>query len=188
MRGRLFLLNQSQVPAAKSFPLAAGVYSVGRSSQCDLVVPHVTISRRHAEIRVAGGSVTIVDLESRNGTFVNNVRIRTCTVEEGQSVRFGRVPFMLASSLEALEQLDSEQETMDQRDAPPQTPIPKWIVEMLSRAQVGVLLHLVRGLSEKEIARKLEISQHTVHHHIRDIYRILNVHSRGELLALIMKE
>lgn len=187
MRERLFLLNQSQVPAAKSFPLAAGTYKVGRSSKCDLVVPHVTISRRHAEIRVADGSVTIVDLRSRNGTFVNNVRITTCEIEEGQSIRFGRVPFLLASSPSPQEALDSEEETQDPRDAAT-AQIPEWIREALSRAQFGVLGYLVRGLPEKEIATVLEISQHTVHNHIRDIYKVLNVHSRGALTALIIED
>ena len=43
--------------------------------------------------------------------------------------------------------------------------------------------HLLRGESEKEIARTLGLSQHTVHEYVKDLYAELNVSSRGELLA-----
>lgn len=185
MRGRLFLLNQSQVIARQPFPLEAGVCSVGRSSHCDLVVPDVTISRRHAEIRVECGSVTIVDLNSRNGTFVNNARIASCPLREGESVRFGRIRFLLASSADALECLDSAQETADQREAL-HVPIPEWISSTLSPAQLAVLLPLIQGLTQQEIADRLDLSPHTVHNHVRDVYRTLGVHSRVELLALVL--
>ena len=40
----------------------------------------------------------------------------------------------------------------------------------------------MEGVPEKEVAARLHISQHTVHDHIKKIYGILDVHSRGELL------
>ncbi len=43
---------------------------------------------------------------------------------------------------------------------------------------------LQQGLSEKQIATVLKISQHTVHSHTKKLYRHYGVQSRGELLAL----
>jgi DNA-binding CsgD family transcriptional regulator len=45
------------------------------------------------------------------------------------------------------------------------------------------LRHLLTGDSEKQIASKLEISQHTVHVYVKRLYRYYGVSSRGELLA-----
>ena len=43
--------------------------------------------------------------------------------------------------------------------------------------------HLLTGDSEKQIAAKLEISQHTVHVYVKQLYKRFNANSRGELLA-----
>ncbi|HZZ41624.1 MAG TPA: helix-turn-helix transcriptional regulator [Tepidisphaeraceae bacterium] len=45
------------------------------------------------------------------------------------------------------------------------------------------LRHLLIGDSEKQIANKLGISQHTVHVYVKRLYRHYDVNSRGELLA-----
>lgn len=53
----------------------------------------------------------------------------------------------------------------------------------LSERELDVLNHLVKGLSYKLIADKLNISYHTVNTHIRKIYEKLQVHSAGEAVA-----
>ncbi|HWE03110.1 MAG TPA: helix-turn-helix transcriptional regulator [Tepidisphaeraceae bacterium] len=45
------------------------------------------------------------------------------------------------------------------------------------------LQRLLAGDSEKQIARHLQVSPHTVHVYVKAIYRFFNVNSRGELLA-----
>ncbi|MBE0608411.1 MAG: DUF3662 domain-containing protein [Dehalococcoidia bacterium] len=57
-------------------PLTHTPFVIGRGVGCDLVVPDLSISRRHAEIcSGAGGSLTIRDLESRNGVILDGARI-----------------------------------------------------------------------------------------------------------------
>jgi len=46
-----------------------------------------------------------------------------------------------------------------------------------------VLRYILQGDAEKEAAAKLGLSRHTVHRYVQVIYRELDVHSRGELLA-----
>ncbi len=50
----------------------------------------------------------------------------------------------------------------------------------LTPKEIGVLDHLAKGLSYKEVARLDGISYHTVAHHVKAIYRKLAVNSRGE--------
>src|SRR3954466_12170506 len=85
------LALQSDSPAMPLLNLASGTLILGRSSECQLVVRDVTVSRRHAEITVLKGTVTVRDLNSRNGTFVDEERVKTCLVQHGQRVRFGEV-------------------------------------------------------------------------------------------------
>ena len=50
-----------------------------------------------------------------------------------------------------------------------------------------VLLGLTRGLGEKQLAAELKLSPHTVHDHVKALYRRLHVGSRGELLSLCLR-
>jgi adenylate cyclase len=78
--------------------LEEGRHRVGRNPNNRIVLNHPTVSREHAEIRVAGDRVEIADLGSRNGTFVNGKRIgETVVVTPGSRVRFGSVNFVVAS-------------------------------------------------------------------------------------------
>jgi DNA-binding CsgD family transcriptional regulator len=45
----------------------------------------------------------------------------------------------------------------------------------------------LEGLKESEAARRLELSEHTVHTHIKAIYRFFGVHSKAELQAQLMQ-
>lgn len=54
-----------------------------------MVLEGTEISRDHAEIRIDGSIVTIDDLYSRNGTFVNGVRTHSARLENGSVIRCG---------------------------------------------------------------------------------------------------
>jgi hypothetical protein len=56
----------------RRYPLAEGENLVGSSPDCGVRIPHPSISRRHAAIRVAGDDAEIEDLGSRNGTRVGD--------------------------------------------------------------------------------------------------------------------
>ena len=53
----------------------------------------------------------------------------------------------------------------------------------LSKRMKDTLQHLFAGDSEKEVAIKLRLSQHTVHIHVKNLYKRLSVCSRAELMA-----
>ncbi len=72
------------------FPLTEGhEVVVGRSSDLDMVLVEELVSRRHASITTKDGSVTIEDLGSTNGTFVNGERVQKATLKEGDRVLIG---------------------------------------------------------------------------------------------------
>ena len=69
---------------------------IGRVPDNDIVVPHVSVSRHHAELRATPGGYRVVDLGSHNGTFVNEQRVTEAALAEGDTVGFGDTTFRLA--------------------------------------------------------------------------------------------
>jgi DNA-binding CsgD family transcriptional regulator len=65
----------------------------------------------------------------------------------------------------------------------PQPGLPPAILRGLSPRLREVLRGLSRGASEKEVAAALRLSPHTIHDHVKALYRHFGVHSRSELLA-----
>jgi len=63
---------------------------LGRDGDNDLVLHDDLASRHHAVVEVSAGRLVLRDLESTNGTVVNNVRIRACELSSGDIVRCGR--------------------------------------------------------------------------------------------------
>jgi sigma-B regulation protein RsbU (phosphoserine phosphatase) len=59
----------------KRVPLGART-TVGRDDQNDLCLPDAMLSRHHAEFRARDGAFYIVDLDSTNGTYVNDLRVQ----------------------------------------------------------------------------------------------------------------
>jgi len=69
---------------------------IGRVPDNDIVVPHLSVSRHHAELHTTPGGYRIVDLDSHNGTFVNEQRVSAASLAEGDTVGFGDTTFRLS--------------------------------------------------------------------------------------------
>lgn len=64
--------------------------SIGRAEENDIAVPCGDVSRRHCKIFASQASFRILDLQSRNGTFVNGKRIQQITIiAAGDEIKVG---------------------------------------------------------------------------------------------------
>ncbi len=79
---------------------------IGRSSELDMVLVEDMVSRKHAKITVAGGKITIEDLGSTNGTFVNGEKIKQARLKEGDRILIGTSILKLIHQGEDAEDLD----------------------------------------------------------------------------------
>lgn len=77
-----------------TFPLTQKNLTVGRQLDNDIVLNHAVVSRRHASIELQGREAWIVDLDSRNGVFVNRLRVKREQLVDGDIVTVG--PFDIA--------------------------------------------------------------------------------------------
>ncbi|MBS2031559.1 MAG: FHA domain-containing protein [Deltaproteobacteria bacterium] len=79
--------------AGKRFALSKMVSVVGRVEGNEVVVDDDSVSRRHAEVRKSGPGYVVRDLNSANGTYVNNERVTEAPLRPGDVVKFGVVEF-----------------------------------------------------------------------------------------------
>lgn len=97
------LLTENGPKAGTKYKLDSPKVVVGRHPECDVVVEVGAVSRHHAQFLEIGGQYYVEDLNSRNGTFVNDEivrgrhrlhegdRIKVCDV----SFRFGVIPSLM---------------------------------------------------------------------------------------------
>ncbi len=69
--------------------MTASKVMIGRSELSDLVVDSSLVSRQHALLMRDQDSVVIVDLRSRNGTFVNSRRVRSKVLQDNDIINIG---------------------------------------------------------------------------------------------------
>ena len=88
---RFWLRFDSGARQGERVPLSNDGATVGRRSDNAIVVSHSSISGHHAEIRIEDGQVTLVDLDSTNGTRVGGEKITTHRLAHGDRIVFGAV-------------------------------------------------------------------------------------------------
>jgi len=81
--------------ADQVFKLTRSVNLVGRGKDCTITIIDPSVSRIHGKLTVdRSGSISVEDLKSSNGSFVNGERIELASVGHHDIVRFGNVEFL----------------------------------------------------------------------------------------------
>ncbi|RZL44752.1 MAG: FHA domain-containing protein [Variovorax sp.] len=90
------LIVMSKRGATRQVMLSAARTTLGRDSANTVVIDSVRASRRHAVVVRDGTHVWVRDLNSSNGTFVNEERVNCCRLEHGDVLEVGdfRVRFL----------------------------------------------------------------------------------------------
>jgi pSer/pThr/pTyr-binding forkhead associated (FHA) protein len=159
------------------FILEEGRWIIGRSTKAKFFVEDLSVSRRHAEMAVDRETVMVRDLNSQNGTYVDGQKIVEARLNKGQDIRFGAAAFIMKDLGDLISELSTDQVSEASASA---------ARIFLSPAQRRIFDLLVRGDAEKEIAATVKLSPHTIHNHVKAIYKAYDVHSRGELLAVLL--
>jgi diguanylate cyclase (GGDEF)-like protein len=85
------------------YPLDGVPLILGREDDCDIFITDHSVSRRHARIEPRSNGYYAVDLESTNGTFVNDVPGADCLLQDGDYLRVGNCiyRFLTGGNVEA---------------------------------------------------------------------------------------
>lgn len=103
---KLIMLDLNGRPV-KIFPLTNEINKIGRGLNNSIILSNNFVSREHAIIKFSRNSLLIADLGSRNGTFLNGVRLRKgifATLNQDDIVKLGnvnlKIDFQKVSNLE----------------------------------------------------------------------------------------
>jgi len=86
---KLVILNQGMT--GRTFELIVERTTVGRVEDNALQIADGSVSSHHAEILLHGSDIIVKDLNSTNGTFINNEKISESVLRPGQTLRLGQV-------------------------------------------------------------------------------------------------
>jgi pSer/pThr/pTyr-binding forkhead associated (FHA) protein len=76
--------------------LGEGDVEAGRNPEAAIFLDDVTVSRHHARFSVSEGLLTVEDLGSTNGTYVNGRRVDRAGLDPGDEVIVGRFHLVVA--------------------------------------------------------------------------------------------
>jgi pSer/pThr/pTyr-binding forkhead associated (FHA) protein len=97
---KLVILNQGMT--GRAHELTVDRTTVGRVEDNTFHIPDASVSSHHCEVHLRGSDILIRDLNSTNGTFINNEKIAEAVLKPGQTLRLGQVELKLESGTEAV--------------------------------------------------------------------------------------
>jgi len=91
----------------KEVPIGSRPVGIGRSPDNDLPVDNLAVSNHHARVFFEAGRLVVEDLDSLNGTFVNDLRVERATLHDGDSIWIGKHHIKVDASGDAPIAVDS---------------------------------------------------------------------------------
>jgi pSer/pThr/pTyr-binding forkhead associated (FHA) protein len=109
---RLILMFNKQV--VKEYPLMKESVTIGRNEDNVIIIDNLAVSGYHARIDVAGSDFILTDLQSTNGTFVNDKKVLSHKLSHGDNVIVGKhVILFIATGKEADIKTDKQKADLD---------------------------------------------------------------------------
>src|SRR6476661_6463498 len=85
----------------RTIAFASRTLKLGRSPDADIVVADASVSKLHAELLPSEDGLTVRDLGSRNGTFVNCRPIQHACLKEGDLIQFANAVYRVGTQVPA---------------------------------------------------------------------------------------
>ena len=134
--------------------LAGGVYIIGRGVGCHIRIEAPDVSERHAILTVRDGSVTLEDLHSANGTYVNGEPVDSVvSLDDGMVVQIGENMFRVS---------EEEPEAEPEEEAPAAVTEPQPAVEEEPEDPLRGLRRNVQQQVQRELLKRMDMKKLTV--------------------------
>ena len=162
--------------AGRRVEMNAEELTVGRSAQNDIVLEDQMVSRLHAILMRRGDVVLVEDLGSHNGTYVNNERVHQIRqLHHGDTITVGSSRALFEDS-----SLITEETTVISEPT-------AFAAQTFTQRQLQVLRLLARGLSNKQIAENLFVSERTVKAYLSSVFEKLQVQNRSGAITAALR-
>jgi len=175
------LVVKSGADVAKELPLDKEKFTIGRMPDNDLELRDSLVSRRHTELIRHGVRITLYDMGSSNGTFVNNKKVDVKVLDDGDEVMIGETTLVFRD----------ESGNSKPAGAKPATAVPasnldqeieklyggseiiKHITEVPEEYKVDLRESIAKGISWRNISRKKSAVSAEEEERIADKFAIL---------------
>ena len=74
----------------KEVPLGTHPVTIGRAPDNDIQIDNLAVSNYHARVYVEAGSLVVEDLNSLNGSFLNDIRVERAMLKDGDTILIGK--------------------------------------------------------------------------------------------------
>ena len=143
------------------FDIAEGIYSIGSGEDCKLIMSHPDIADRHAILSIKQDACWIEDLNSKNGTFVNQHKVQgRATIMPGNEIKLG--PFIIL-----IDPQPNESPTPIIKEAPPlisQAPIQEPPVVSSLTDPLLEQKRSIRKQVHEELVKRMELKRLVASH------------------------
>ncbi|HSZ18278.1 MAG TPA: FHA domain-containing protein [Candidatus Acidoferrum sp.] len=84
------LVLKFESAALKEVPLGTSPVTIGRAPDNDIQIDNLAVSNYHARVYVEAGSLVVEDLNSLNGSFLNDIRVERAMLKDGDAIMIGK--------------------------------------------------------------------------------------------------
>ena len=133
-----YLIIDKGLVGERVFPVETRV-TIGRDPENDIHLPDSSVSRRHALVYVEDGRAVLEDLGSRNGTYLNEIRVDKALLSSGYTLRLGKVTteFLQEEELPKQTQMKETQKVSQSVVSDPETDMNRCAAE-IARKKVEI--------------------------------------------------
>lgn len=89
-RGTAILVLRGGEGEGQHFVLSSAVTNIGRHADSDIALDDITVSRRHCDVTQESGRFVVRDVGSLNGTYVNQKRVDSAELTQGDELQIGK--------------------------------------------------------------------------------------------------
>ena len=97
------------------YPITKEITQIGRKSSNDIVIQKPGVSRVHAQIHYEEGQFILYDINSSNGTFINDMRITKGKLKPGTIFYIGDVAMVFVQDKKVTNSLEMDTGELDKR-------------------------------------------------------------------------
>ena len=108
---RLILLFNKQV--IKEYPFLKDSITIGRNDDNNIIIDSLAVSGYHARIDKTGSDFILTDLQSTNGTFINDKKVVSQKLSHGDNISVGKHVILFVATEKGTEEIEPEKMSLD---------------------------------------------------------------------------